>query len=51
MLAAIVFWQAVMAFIGLSLVANGLQAGLSLIIFSAAIFIVGALTIKPKKGD
>lgn len=51
MLAAVVFWQAVMAFIGLSFIATGLQAGLSLLIFSVAIFIAGGIVIKPKKDN
>lgn len=51
MCGAVVLWQAVMAIIGLSFIATGLQAGLSLFIFSVSIFIVGGVVIRPKKDD
>lgn len=48
MIGALVGWQAVMAFLGLGLIFNGIQAGLSLIAFAVAFFIVGIDLVIPR---
>lgn len=51
MLGMIVLVQSGLAFFGVSQVVNGLQAGLSLLIFGAALFVAGIIMVKPKDDE
>jgi hypothetical protein len=48
MLGMIILVESGLAFFGMAHVVNGLQAGLSLLAFSATLFIAGVFMVKPK---